>query len=173
MQNEEIQTHKIGLWDEVFQTELPNGFEIAAEELIKQKFPYIAKPEYVFSDEQNNQIITFSLLQKELRSEQIESAIREIQRMIAHRYPRNIRDYACCLDRIGVNTGYFSFLTGGIPNGEYHIVFVMAVRDRMMLGTYHCNADYEKQAKNVVLKILKTTKLRKAERSWMIIRDSL
>lgn len=173
MQNEGIQTQEISLWDDVFQTELPTGFEIAAEELIKQKFPYISKSEFVFSNEQNRQIVTFSLLHKELRSEQIESAIREIQRMVAHRYPGNIRDYACCLDRIGVNTGYFSFVTGGIPNGEYHIIFVMAVQDRMMLGTYHCNADYEKQAKDVVLKILKTTKLRKAERSWMIIRDSL
>lgn len=170
MQNEKIQTQGISLWDDVFQTELPIGFEIADEKLIKCKFPYISKPEYIFWKEQNSQIVTFSLLHKELRNEQIESAIREIQQMITHRYPKNIRDYACCLDHTGVDTGYFSFWTGGIPNGEYHAVFIMSVQDRMMLGTYHCNVDYEKQAKDAVLQILKRTKVHKAERPWMVIR---
>ena len=170
MQNEGIQTQGISLWDDVFKTELPIGFETADEELIRKKFPYILKPEYIFSNEQNSQIITFSFLHKELRTEQIEQAIWGIQRIITHRYPENIRDYACCLDHIGVDTGYFSFWTGGIPNGEYHAVFIMSVQNRMMLGTYHCNANYEGQAKDAVLQILKRTKVHKAERSWMVIR---
>lgn len=163
MKNEEIQIQKISLWNDTFQTELPIGFEAAAEELVKRKFPYISRPEYVWSNEQGMQIVTFSLLHKELGYVQIEPAIREIQRMIAHKYPGNIRDYAVCLDNIGVDTGYFSFWTGGIPSGEYHVIFIMVVQDRMMLGTYHCNADYEEQAKNVVFHMLKKTTVHKVE----------
>ena len=71
MQNEEVQTQKICLWNGIFCTELPIEFQVADEKLIKKKFPYIAKPEYIWVNEQEMQIITFHLLHKELKNEQI------------------------------------------------------------------------------------------------------
>ena len=152
---------------------MPIEFQVADEKLIKKKFPYIAKPEYIWVNEQEMQIITFHLLHKELKNEQIKLAIKEIQRMIVHRYPESIGDYACHLDNIAVDTGYFSFWTGGIPNGEYHVLFIMAVHERMMLGTYHCNADYEEQANNMVFQMLKKARVNKAIRKEMIINKLL
>ena len=38
MQNEEVQTQKICLWNGIFCTELPIEFQVADEKLIKKKF---------------------------------------------------------------------------------------------------------------------------------------
>ena len=54
---------------------LPQGWQRPSNEILARKFPYRTTPQEVFSDTQAEQIITFSLLDKQLQEKQVYTAV--------------------------------------------------------------------------------------------------
>ena len=124
---------------------LPEYLEKQAEEKESKIFPYLQKPQEIFMDEEGGRIITFNLLDKQLEENQIHAAAGEMQRIINHIYPESIRIHT----RYAINTagvlGWFAFVTGGLTEDHYHIMFLMSLSRQMMLGSYHFPAGQEKE----------------------------
>ena len=116
---------------------LPQGWQRPSNEILARKFPYRTTPQEVFSDTQAEQIITFSLLDKQLQEKQVYTAVREIQRVISHIYPESIREQARMIRIQAGPAGIFAFITGGIREDVYHSMFILSVDEKMLLGSFH------------------------------------
>lgn len=125
-------------------------------EKVEKRFPYDSKPQEVRMDEDGKTILTLNLLEKQLEEGQLSSAIREMQRMITHIYPESIRNHARCMKMKAGMLGWFSFVTGGLADDNCHIMFLMSVSGKMMLGSYHFPAGQEQEEKENFFKILKS-----------------
>lgn len=118
-----------------------------SNEKIKEKFPYQTQPQEIYMDEDGKIIFTLNLLEKQLEEGQLYSAVREMQRMINHIYPESIRNHARCMKVPAGMLGWLSFLTGGLSDDNCHIMFLMPVSGKMMLGSYHFSAGLEQEEK--------------------------
>lgn len=140
---------------------LPAELERPAEEIAAKKFPYERRPQEIFMDSVGEQIITFNLLEKQLIEDQVYGAACEIERLIRHAYPESIRQRAGCTRAGDKLVGYFSFLTGGLLDDQLHILFILPLLQRMMLGSYHFPQRYEEQGKETFRRIIKDIRIEK------------
>lgn len=140
---------------------LPAELERPAEEMAAKKFPYERRPQEIFMDSVGEQIITFNLLEKQLIEDQVYGAACEIERLIRHAYPESIRQRAGCTRAGDKLVGYFSFLTGGLLEDQLHILFILPLLQRMMLGSYHFPQRYEEQGKETFRRITKDIRIEK------------
>ncbi len=114
-------------------------------------------------DEDGKAIFTLNLLEKQLEEGQLSSATREMQRMITHIYPESIKNHARCMKVEAGMTGWFSFATGGLADDNCHIMFLMSVSGKMMLGSYHFPAGQEQEEKEKFFKILRSIQVAETE----------
>lgn len=56
--------------------------------------------------------------------------------------------------------GYFSFLTGGLLEDRLHILFILPLRQQMMLGSYHFPADHAAQGNETFRRIIKDIQIK-------------
>lgn len=139
---------------------IPEELEAAFDEKVSEKFPYELRPQEVYMNEKGKKIFTLNLLENRLEDKQVHVAVREIQRMIAHIYPESIQIQARILKIAAGTAGWFSFVTGGIPEDICHIMFILPVMNRMMLGSYHFPIDQEREERKVFLKLLNSIRIK-------------
>lgn len=142
--------------DEQVLLKLPEDWKRPEDKVIAKKFPYNSKPQEIFADLHERKIITFNLLNKQLRETQVYPAIREIQRLISHLYPESIRKTARQFKVNAGIAGRFLFVTGGMEYDTAHCMFILPVNERMMLGSYHFPLENMKEDEGVLLEILKS-----------------
>lgn len=140
---------------------LPAEFEHPAGEMAAKKFPYERRPQEIFMNSQGEQIITFNLLEKQLIENQVYGAVCEIERLIRHAYPESIRQRAGCTRAGDKLVGFFVFITGGLLEDQLHILFILPLLQRMMLGSYHFPQGYEGQGKETFRRIIKDIQIKK------------
>ena len=119
--------------------QLPEGFEVPSNDVVERTFPYGQKPQEIYADSTGEKIITFNVLQNVLEEKQVYIAIREVQRMIGHLYPESIRRCARCI----------------------HILFILPMNGKMMLGSYHFPEGDEAEETEVFLKIIRNIVVKK------------
>lgn len=135
--------------------ELPEGWGRLPEELAAVRFPYRNKPQEIYAAPEADRLLTLNLLEKPLQERQVKPAIWEMQRLISHLYPESVREMARIL-RVGAGTaGYFLFVTGGIDHDTGHAMFILPVRERMLLGGFHFPMERRGEGRAVFLEILK------------------
>lgn len=150
---------------------LPEQLKEQPYEKVEERFPYHSKPQEVRMDEDGKTIFTLNLLEKQLEEGQIQAAVREIQRMITHIYPESIRNCARSMKIEAGMTGWFSFVTGGLADDNYHIMFIMSVLGQMMFGSYHFPAGQEKEEKENILEILRSIRITETNRDKLRRQD--
>lgn len=138
---------------------LPEQLKEQSYEKVEERFPYHSKPQEVRMDEEGKTIFALNLLEKQLEEGQIQTAVREIQRMITHIYPESIRNHARCMKVEAGITGWFSFVTGGLADDNCHIMLLMSVSGKMLLGSYHFPAGQEQEEKENFFKILRSMQI--------------
>lgn len=141
--------------------QLPEGFEVPSDDAVKRKFPYGQKPQEIYTDSTGEKIITFNVLQNMLEEGQVYIVIREVQRMIGHLYPESIQRYARCNRTEEEIVGWFSFVTGGLAEDCIHILFILPLNGKMMLGSYHFPEGDEAEETEVFLKIIRNIVVKK------------
>ena len=138
---------------------LPQGWQRPSNEILARKFPYRTTPQEVFSDTQAEQIITFSLLDKQLQEKQVYTAVREIQRVISHIYPESIREQARMIRIQAGSAGIFAFITGGIREDVYHSMFILSVDEKMLLGSFHLPEGQAESGRKTCMDIMRSIQI--------------
>ncbi len=138
---------------------LPQGWQRPSNEILARKFPYRTTPQEVFSDTQAEQIITFSLLDKQLQEKQVYTAVREIQRVISHIYPESIREQARMIRIQAGPAGIFAFITGGIREDVYHSMFILSVDEKMLLGSFHLPEGQAESGRKTCMDIMRSIQI--------------
>ena len=139
---------------------LPAGWTRPSDEVTEKKFPYHSKPQEIFADDRISRIITFNILEKQLQNRQVYPAIREIQTVIVHMYPESVREPARkIVSGIG-GAAYFSYITSGVKEDNGHIMFVIPVHEKMMLGSYHFPAAQLDGERQVFFEILQSIQVK-------------
>lgn len=135
---------------------LPQGWQRPSNEILARKFPYRTTPQEVFSDTQAEQIITFSLLDKQLQEKQVYTAVREIQRVISHIYPESIREQARMIRIQAGPAGIFAFITGGFKEDAYHSMFILSMDEKMLLGSFHLPEGQAESGRKTCMDIMRS-----------------
>ena len=138
---------------------LPQGWQRPSNEILARKFPYRTTPQEVFSNTQAEQIITFSLLEKQLQENQVYTAAREIQRVISHIYPESIREQARMIRIQAGAAGIFAFITGGIREDAYHSIFILPVDEKMLLGSFHLPEGQAESGRKTLMDIMRSIQI--------------
>ena len=81
--------------------------------------------------------------------------------MIGHLYPESIRRCARCTRTQEEIAGWFSFVTGGLAEDRIHILFILPMNGKMMLGSYHFPEGDEAEETEVFLKIIRNIVVKK------------
>ena len=144
---------------------LPQGWQRLSDEILARKFPYRTTPQEVFSNTQAEQIITFSLLEKQLQENQVYTAAREIQRVISHIYPESIREQARMIRIQAGAAGIFAFITGGIREDAYHSIFILPVDEKMLLGSFHLPEGQAESGRKTRMDIMRSIELLNAQKN--------
>ena len=76
--------------------------------------------------------------------------------LLSHVYPESIQVRARELRTEAGRIGWFSFVTGGIRTDSIHCMFVLPVKDHMMLGSYHFPAGTMEEDRKMFLEMLKS-----------------
>lgn len=163
MGNEETKWQEICCLGGQLLVQIPEEIKEAYDERIKEKFPYQPKPQEVRMNEEGDKIITFNLLECLLEESQVLPAIREVQRLINHKIPESIRTHARCMKLPAGMMGWFSFITGGLLDDVYHIMFLIPVSGKLMLGTCHFPAARELQEKENFFSMVESIQIVKKE----------
>lgn len=138
---------------------IPEEYGSPSDEWMAVRFPGILRPQEVYSSRDGDRIITFNLLDKPLQERQVYPAAREIERILSHVYPESIQVRARELRTEAGRIGWFSFVTGGIRADSVHCMFVLPVKDNMMLGSYHFPAGTMEADRKMFLEMLKGIRL--------------
>lgn len=159
MSNHEAEWKEVDCLNEQIILRIPEQLKEQPYEKVEERFPYHSKPQEVRMDENGRTIFTLNLLEKQLEEGQIQTAVGEVQRMITHIYPESIRNHAKCLNVEAGMAGWFSFVTGGLADDNCHIMFLMSVSGKMLLGSYHFPAEKEQEEKENFFEILKSMQI--------------
>ena len=155
MEEDEKKWKEICLLDEKISISLPEEWTKMPDEMAEQKFPYLSKPQEMYVNENTDSIITFNLLEKELKEDEVHAAISEIQRMIGHMYPESINKSSTVLRVEAGMAGWFSYVTGSVEQDNVHIMFIMSCNGKMLLGGYHFPDGQQKTGTIFFFQVLK------------------
>ncbi len=103
---------------------------------------------------EGNHIFTVNLLDKRLQEKEIYSAIWEMKKFICQMHPQSIQDPPIRIKTPEGTVGWFSFLTGGIEGDELHMMFLMSIQEKMMLGSYHFPEKEKREERKRFIKIV-------------------
>lgn len=157
MENKEEREWKtICCLEEQIKVRIPGELVIPPEVAVKKKFPYDRRPQEIYMDSEGKRILTFSMPGKSLGEKQVHGAVREIQRMMGHLYPESIWQQAAVMKAEGGAAGWFSFVTGGLEEDCFHILFLMSLAGKMLLGSYHFPAQNVKEENEKGRKLIKS-----------------
>lgn len=165
MEEDEKKWKEICLLDEKISISLPEEWKEMTDEMAERKFPYLSKPEKMYVDENTDSIITFNLLEKGLKEDEVYAAISEIQRMIGHMYPESINKSSTVLRVEAGMAGWFSYVTGGVEQDSVHIMFIVSCNGKMLLGGYHFPDGQRKTGSIFFLQVLKKLTLMEKEKN--------
>lgn len=137
---------------------LPDDWNRPTSEIVEKIFPYKQKPQEIFVSLDLQHILTLNILEKVLQEEQVYPALLEIQRLIVHMYPESIRETSTLIKTEAGIAGYFSFITGGIKYDNCRYMFVLPIRGKMMMGSYHFPDNLSKENRLIFFEVLKYIK---------------
>lgn len=145
--------------DEKVSLKLPGGWNRPPSEILEKLFPYRQKPQEIYASPNTDHIITLNIMEKKLQEKQIYPAILEMQRLIGHMYPESIQDPPTVIRTEAGKAGYFSYITGGIECDNYHYMFVLPIRGKMMMGSSHFSKGQFEKERPILLDVLKSIKV--------------
>lgn len=135
---------------------MPKDFQIMDEQLAEIKYPGEDKPQYIYTNEDTTVNFTFSIEEGEIADEEIEGVRDLIADQMKRLYPASkIEDK----ETITVNdksVSCFSFDVPLIDGDVYNLMFFMALKKGLLMGTFNCSVFDKKQWRTVVKQILAT-----------------
>lgn len=154
MEGNSREWRELSLFEDRIKISVPKDFDRPKEEVVEQKFPYDSRPREIYGDEKVSRLITFELSDQELSEGEVSAAAFAVQKLVLHMYPESVEKQAVEAETPAGKAGWFYYVTGGIKGEQGHILFVLAVDGRMLLGGFHFPAEMERIEEELFLEML-------------------
>ncbi|WP_238918012.1 hypothetical protein [Clostridium sp. YIM B02555] len=142
---------------------IPNTFEDMPLEAKKLKYPSENRPDIIKSNENGSIAVTFKLIDSYLTDEQIEE-LKDAMKMINNRLnPSNIYFDEGILEVEEKKIGYFDFKSSAIDDFLYNFIFLFALQEKTIMGTFSCSYSEYDEWKDIVVEMVNTLKTKKVE----------
>lgn len=130
---------EIQLFEGQLVVELPDSYQEMAEEKAKEIYPYEARPQILWEDEEENRFCSFSLLEEQkLQDGQVERALGAMEKAVRYLYPSSILEEPQVIKKDKRTYGWFSFVSAGAEGKLLNRMYIFPVNGSMMLGTMVC-----------------------------------
>lgn len=118
---------------------LPEGFEDMEPDRTALRYPYKKKPAIIKQNDSGEICMTFDLYEKSLVADQIQSAARNLKKLIRQLYPYN---HNIIIKQFKTNQGIvgtgFSFFHIGSKTRQFVEFYVLPIHGRFFFGTMCC-----------------------------------
>lgn len=133
---------EIQLFEGQLMVELPDSFQEMTEEKAEEIYPYEARPQILWEDEEENRFCSFSLLEEqELQDGQVERALGAMEKAVRYLYPSGILEEPQVIKKDKRTYGWFSFVSAGVEGKLLNRMYIFPVNGSMMLGTMVCGLE--------------------------------
>lgn len=154
MEGNSREWRELSLFEDRIKISIPKDFDRPKEEVLEQKFPYDSRPREIYGNENGSRLMTFELSDQELSEGEVRAAAFAVQKLIGHMYPESVEKQAAEAETPAGKAGWFYYVTGGIKGEQGHILFVLPVDGRMLLGGFHFSAEMERIEEELFLSML-------------------
>ena len=127
----------VTLFDDGFETMLPDDFSDLPPELAQRIFPSEKRPQVIKGTPDGSLFATFSLLEKSLTREQLIRASHGARSLLQKFYPSCYKREISIIPLENSLCTYFSFPA----RGNLNILFIIAIDGKMILGSCGCPED--------------------------------
>lgn len=137
---------------------VPNYFEKMPEILAKIKYPYEARPEYIYSNPSHSMSLTFKLFDTEVNEEDLPN-IRDSFKNTMLMIDKSNEDLGeDIIEMSDLKLPYFEIKTSAIDSDIYNLMFLTIVKGKLVMGSFNCPVsdkdDWQKPAKAMIKTIL-------------------
>jgi len=136
-------SEQIQLFDNRMYVELPASTTKMPQDMVQRLYRQENRPQQFFYREEGELYFTFSLYDKPLKNESVASAIHGMKNVVEAAHPLSIIDQTDVLRQGRNHCGYFAFRSPSVDQERYNLMYVTAVKGRMMLGTCSCPLEDE------------------------------
>lgn len=154
MEGNDRKWRELSLFEDRINISIPEEFSRPPEEIVEQKFPYDSRPREIYGNENGSRIMTFELSDQELSEGEVRAAAFAVQKLVGHMYPESVEKQAAEVQTPAGKAGWFYYVTGGINGEQGHILFVLPLDGRMLLGGFHFSAEMERIEEKLFLEML-------------------
>ena len=131
--------------DNALYMDMPADFKQMPLEKAKTEFSDADMPDFIFTDEQESAVLTFSLRGEELEVEKTEDALNAVIQGIQKTGPGFEILESGLVNAVGARAAYFEFLSPADDGKAYNLIFIFSLNRRLVLGSFNClYADIDK-----------------------------
>lgn len=134
---------------------MPAEFTIMDEELAETKYPGEDKPDYIYTNEDTTVNLTFTLDDNgQIGNDEVEEVKNILAQQIQRLYPGSKIEDSQMIQAGEKSIGLFSLDVPLIDGDLYNVMFFMAIKGRLLMGSFNSNIYQKKQWRPVVQQML-------------------
>lgn len=156
VQYQKLELEERVLVDEKITMCLPKDFQLMKPELVDIKYPGEDQPEFVYTNEKTTVNMTFSLEKEHISNEAIESLRDALAEQMQQLYPDSPIADQEIIEAGRKRVACFSFEVPLLDEPAYNVMFFMALKEGLLIGSFNCSV-YDKKEWRPIVKQLLTT----------------
>lgn len=156
VQYQKLELEERALVDEKITMCLPKDFQLMKPELVDIKYPGEDQPEFVYTNEKTTVNMTFSLEKEHISNEAIESLRDALAEQMQQLYPDSPIADQEIIEAGRKRVACFSFEVPLLDEPAYNVMFFMALKEGLLIGSFNCSV-YDKKEWRPIVKQLLTT----------------
>lgn len=156
VQYKKLELEERALVDEKITMCLPKDFQLMKPELVDIKYPGEDQPEFVYTNEKTTVNMTFSLEKEHISNEAIESLRDALAEQMQQLYPDSPIADQEIIEAGRKRVACFSFEVPLLDEPAYNVMFFMALKEGLLIGSFNCSV-YDKKEWRPIVKQLLTT----------------
>ena len=134
----------------------PSEFVQLNEKLAESKYPYIIRPQYIYSDESTSVNITFTIDDKTVESEEIEELKEYLIGLLTNLHPEYEIIDEEVIQEDDLTIAMFGFTKTTLDGEIYQIIFLRKLNKRLLIGGFSCNAEVKDEWYPVIYQMIQT-----------------
>ena len=144
------------LFDGTVKVFLPETFTDMPDEIRNVKYSSTNSPSVIKMKEGGEIVFSFQMAEKSIDDSNLEEMLRKFQGILKKSQPASILLDKGIEERNHKGIAWMDYKGYGIDQPLYQQLFIVPVREKMMLGMFHCPFDKSDAWKPVVKEIIKT-----------------
>lgn len=137
---------------------LPNKFIDMPLELAKMKYPMEQRPQVIKMNEQSDINFTFSILEVELKSENVQELNEGFYHIIKKAQPANVFYEKKLEEMKDTVAGWFDFKSHGLDQKLYNLMYCIPIEGKLLHGIFNSPIQDAEAWKPIVLQVIHSIK---------------